>query len=83
MTAFPLFIGGRFRVGEGRTVEPVVDPATGGGVADPTHAGARELDEAALDRMALKGLKALDREKLPRRRFRGGLVRRGEDARFR
>lgn len=57
MTALPLFIGGRFRVGEGRTVEPVVDPATGGGVADPTHAGARELDEAALDRMASKGLK--------------------------
>ncbi|TCS08121.1 NAD-dependent succinate-semialdehyde dehydrogenase [Caulobacter sp. BK020] len=50
-TALELFIDGRFLSGEGRTTEPVFDPATARPIADLPHASAADLD-AALDAAA-------------------------------
>ena len=41
-----LHIGGRFLGGEGRTGEPVLNPATGEVLAELPHASARDLDDA-------------------------------------
>ncbi len=41
-----LFIGGSWRVGEGRDVRPVFDPSTGNAIADVPIATAADLDEA-------------------------------------
>jgi succinate-semialdehyde dehydrogenase/glutarate-semialdehyde dehydrogenase len=49
MTDYPtlaLFINGRFRTGEGRTTEPVFNPASTAALADLPHATQIDLDEA-------------------------------------
>ena len=45
-TSLELFIDGRFRSGEGRSTEPVFNPATAGAIADLPHATTADLDEA-------------------------------------
>ena len=44
--ALQLFIDGKWRSGEGRASEPVLNPSTGAVLGELPHAGAADLDEA-------------------------------------
>jgi succinate-semialdehyde dehydrogenase / glutarate-semialdehyde dehydrogenase len=44
--ALKLFIDGKWRTGEGRNAEPVLNPATGSVLGELPHAGEADLDEA-------------------------------------
>ena len=67
MTDYPvlaLFINGRWRGGEGRASEPVLNPSTGGVLGALPHASADDLDEAPPRRRAVSNCGARCRQSI-------------------